>query len=260
MIANQIWQTYRYRATGLEPDYGTDHRGFWYIPLVATLARAGLLSQLDLEWEPPELAEPGLEGAAGLYLLYQTLLGELIGDEALFTFRELGFRDPRPDLRSIGRRRPEVVLVAEKTSLIPFVQRISEELGISTLILGGLPALVSTEFFASALPTGLGRLRVIAYVDFDPGGWIAAESFAGQLRRFGLECTEPEFVVRPERFTREEIELYSIPIPTPTPQIEGKVRAWLARSGGIEGEARVLHADRLRPVERVLEAVREILA
>jgi hypothetical protein len=117
-----------------------------------------------------------------------------------------------------------------------------------------------TELFVAALVERTrGPVQLIAYVDFDAGGWVGGHAFAQQLRRYGVESSEPLFLVRPERFTAEEIALYAIPIPTPTPQIEGKVKAWLAQSGGVNGRAMGIHADHLRPVDRVLAALRELL-
>lgn len=65
--------------------------------------------------------------------------------------QELGFSDPRPDLRRIGSRRPELLLVAEKASLKGYVNKAQAEFGCSTLILGGLPSLLSSEYCARAL-------------------------------------------------------------------------------------------------------------
>lgn len=48
LIANLLWQTVRYRQQGLDPDYGIEHRGYWYVPVVATLARAGMLASEDV--------------------------------------------------------------------------------------------------------------------------------------------------------------------------------------------------------------------
>lgn len=200
--------------------------------------------------------------AEALYALFLEVVGRLVGDDALFTFTELDFRDPRPDLRRIGTTRPEVVLIAEKTSLEKGVQLIADRFGVSTIILGGLPSLLSSEFFSRELRRVLtGPVRLVAYVDFDPGGWVAAQSFGKQLARFGVPSERLDFLVRPERFSQEEeLDLYSIALPAPTPEVAGKVKAWVALSGGIHGQARGLHADHLRPPERAAAAFGEILS
>ena len=63
-----------------------------------------------------------------------------------------------------------------------------------------------------------------------------------------------------EKYSPEEIELFSMPIATPTPQIEGKVQAWLALSGGIQGQPRRLLASSLQPPTRILQEVARRLA
>lgn len=237
LIANQVWQAYRQPA-----DYGTDHRGFWYVPLAATLQRAGFLRSLPGEEDRPH--DP-------VYLLYLDVINDLVGRHRLLTFEELGFRDPRPDLRHIGDRRPDVVLIAEKSSLELALLMIQKE-GVSTLILGGLPSLLSTEYFARALNQP--SVTVFSAVDFDPGGWVAAEGFCQQLTRYGVTVRQLTHLVTPDRFTAQELELYSFPLKTPTPAAAGKVAAWLEKSGGIDGQARGMHADHLRPPERLLAA------
>lgn len=98
-------------------------------------------------------------------------------------------------------------------------------------------------------------LTVIAYVDFDPSGWIAAAGFVKQLARYGYANRRLGYVVRPSRFTKEELDLFSLPLHDTTPQIAGKNRAWLRKSRGIHGEARMIHADHLAPTDRVLAAL-----
>lgn len=261
LIANLIWQTYRWRLNGVCLPYGLDHRGFWYRPIVTTLARAGFDSSSRLDFEPLEdLREPETQLRGGSYSIYLELLNQMIGRDRLFTFRQLGFRDPRPDLRSIGSQRPRVLLIAEKSDLEESVASIRDQYGLSTIILGGLPSLLSSEFMASDLhKNGSGSISLIAYVDFDPGGWIAAEAFADQLRRYGLVVEPPQFVIRPHLFTPEEIELFAMPIPTPTPQIEGKLRAWMEKSGGVNGQPLRLLASSLLPWSRALEEVGRLL-
>lgn len=267
LVANLLWETVR---LGLR-DRGREHRGFWYRTLLPCLVRAGLARQGAAAVERADLLRPFLAGEAlgllealardpseRLYDLLEILAATLVGRDRLFTYRELGFRDPRPDLRRLGERSPDVVVVAEKSTLQEGVEALAGAFGVSTLTLGGLPSLLSTEYFACELQSrGITEVLLVAYVDFDPGGWIAATGLADQLLRYGIRTRGLRYLVRPERFTPEEIELYGLPIPTPTPQIEGKVKAWVRRSGGVQGRPLALHADHLRPVERVVEAFRQ---
>lgn len=266
LLANLVWQTFRLRSSGRDPDYGRDHRSFWYIPAWPVLKRAGLLGEesavgaLDPRVFFEESLEELLRRTMEPYQLLELVLALLVGEYRLCTYAELGFEDPRPDLREVGSVRPGIVVVAEKTSLRSGVSRLAAQFGVSTLILGGLPSLLSTEFFVQALRASWsGPVRLAALVDFDPSGWIAAEGLAGQLERYGVPVEEVRFLVRPERFTAEEVALYRRRLRGSTPQRRGKIRAWVERSGGIGGEAFGLHADHLRPTDRVVAAFREEL-
>lgn len=190
-------------------------------------------------------------------------MGQLIGADQLFTFADLGFKDGGKARRRIGSTRPEVVLVVEKAALADIAWRIHRALGITVVVLGGLPSLQGTEFFVRALRSviGTGSIHAISLVDFDPGGWIASTSFIKQLARFGMTTLgEPLYVVRPECFTAEELALFSIPIEPATPETAGKLQAWLQVSGGIGGEARSIGSEHLLPARRVEDRVAKLMA
>ena len=271
LLANMMWQTKRWREMGrIEViEYGDEHRAYYYDPLKSAIHRAGfsvrlkrvaLPDPLDDRWWRVGAPQLDLRADGSNYREFLDVLGTLVGLEQLFTFQQLGFVEPRPDLRQVGDRLPEVLLLTEKHSLSKYTRLIGQKFGVSSLIMGGLPSLLSSEFFALALSErGVTSIRIIAYVDFDPGGWIAARSFGEQMRRYGIEVTGLEFLVLPPCFSPEEIELHSEAIPMHTPQIRGKVMAWVADSGGIGGEARSMGADHLKPVARVLERFTQLL-
>jgi len=191
------------------------------------------------------------------YSLFLALLAAMVGDYRLFDYTDLGLKEPRPDLRRIGTTHPDVVLVAEKRELDQATDLLGERDDISTLIMGGIPSLLSTEYFAKALRTAhVSTITLIAYVDFDPGGWIAISGLVGQLRRYGVHVRHVGYLIRPERFTENEIDLHAYSVSSTDPQIDGKVKAWVAESGGIHGQERGIHAD-VMPVARVLAAYQE---
>lgn len=249
LIANCLWQTVEQFTHGVPKEYNEEYRGYWY-ELKLTLFRAGFLTRAQLH-----RADNGL-----LWKLYQEVVGTLVGADRLFTFSELGFTDPRPDLRHIGTSRPHILLVAEKASLKSYVTRATREVGCSSLVLGGLPSLLSSEFCARALrEAGVERVVVWALVDYDPFGWIAARALAEQLQRFGLTCLEVRFLMDASCFSAEELRDLSLPIASNNPQVAGKVRAWVAETGGVLGEARGIAADLWRPFERLLARMQEFL-
>jgi len=210
LVESVLWQTVRMRAAGLDPDYNVDIRGYWYRPLVVILTRWGAPEDVaralagQVLGLPPEDEDRSLDlalahGLLGLgesllafggldrYRDYQVIAGRLVGEEELFQYSDLGFEEPRPDLRGIAAERPGVVVLAEKATVKRQVQALAGSFGASWLILGGQASLLVTEFFSKALREVFpGSVRVVAYVDYDPWGWIIARAFAAQLRRYGV--------------------------------------------------------------------------
>lgn len=272
-VESVLWQTVRMRAAGLEPDYNTDFRGYWYRPLLVVLTRLGLLARDEVgRWladgtADPELVrafhamDPDAVGALqgrDFYRDYQVIAGELVGTDGLFRYSDLGFEEPRPDLREIGAERPGVVVLAEKATTRSMVRKLARAFGASSLILGGQASLLVTEFFARALrERWSGPVRIAAYVDYDPWGWIIARAFADQLQRFGVEVEEVGFLVRPARFTDEELRQLPVPLPDTTETVRATVRNWMGETRGVKGRRLGIHADHLRPLERLVRAMEQ---
>ncbi|MBM3464792.1 MAG: hypothetical protein FJX76_22060 [Armatimonadetes bacterium] len=265
LLANLIWQTVRLGQNGRRPDYGRNHRGFYYAPVLPTIMRAGFLGRFSvadlttLALAAPMGGVPTWSTTAGeLFRAFEELVGAMVGDYALFDYTDLGFVDPRSDLRTIGPRRPDVVLLAEKTSVDFLVREVAAHYGISSLILGGQPALVVTECFVRALlEVHRGDVTVVAYVDYDYSGDIVARAFCKQLARYGVAVSRLGFLVRPERFTREELRAWAHVIAPRRVSDRGKLRAWLKAGGGIDGRAYGIGSDHFRGIDRLCAAFEE---
>jgi hypothetical protein len=231
-----LWQAYRLRQAGRGETYGTTNRGFWYRPLLPILRRAGELA------EHPE---------DELYTVYQKACLLMIGQYRLFRYSDLRFPDHRPDLRGIGTKRPEIVLLCEKVSLAPYAQQLGEKFGITWQVFHGQPKLLDSEYLAMRLrETVDGPVHVIAYVDYDYSGWIIAEAFVQQLALYAVRAGSLKYVVTPDRFTAAEISRLAHPI-LATKQQAVKLAAWVEKTGGIDGKPRGLYSNDLVPFERV---------
>lgn len=241
-LSNIIYQTVRYRQQGKTLDgYGTDHSGYLYKPIYSTMVRAGFWKTEDISRMDSKLRND-----------FEVVLNDLVGRDALFTYQQLGFLDD-PSRRHIGDRRPEIVLVLEKTGFRRYAEEFSRRYGISFLITGGMPKLLDSEFLALALAQVVtGPIRIIAFTDFDPAGWALAASLAAHLARYGIQLSGPiVYLVRPEVFTAEEIELFSFDCPMASPATTTYALEWAERSGGIDGKPRGIHANHFQPLERV---------
>lgn len=142
--------------------------------------------------------------------------------------------------------------------MLDSVQRLAARFGVSWIITGGNTKLGGAERLADAL-RGLihGPLQLVAYVDYDPWGWLIADGFAHHLARYGLEITSILHLVTPDRFTAAELRTLSRPLHGKRQEVT-KVRNWVERSGGIGGKPRGIYANHLVPYERVEAAFREL--
>jgi hypothetical protein len=196
------------------------------------------------------------------YELLEHVLTAIVGENALCTFADLGFQEMRPDLRGIGTRMPNVVLLVEKHTLREGVDAVTQALGPSWIIMGGLSTYTATEFFVRALDEAgvQGPLIVLAYVDFDPQGWNVARAFAKHLLRYGQHVAATSYLVRPQRFTKKELKSIALPLVATTPAVRSATLAWIRESGGVDGKGLGIHADHLWPPHRVVQAFNEELA
>lgn len=248
-LANIIYQTVRYRQQGKVLDgYGTDHSSYLYKPIYSIMVRAGFWNSERILRMDPALRKD-----------FEVVLNDLIGRDALFTYQQLGFED-EPSRRHIGDRRPEVVLVFEKTGFRRYAEELSQRFGISYIITAGMPKLLNSEFLAAALArAGGGPIRIIAFTDYDPAGWIIAEALAAQLARYGVESKSIDYLVRAERFTAQEIELFSYACSMGSASLVTAALEWVKKSGGINGLARGMHANHFQPLERVAAELEKLL-
>jgi len=248
LTANVVWETYRLRLRGQNPDYGRDQRGFYYLPVIPILNHAGFLSASPawLGYDDPH------------FKLLERVLAELVGERALLEYRDLGFDEPTLETRRLGSHHPEVLLVLEKHSVEREAMEVARRFGVSVVVLGGQPTWILTEALARMLrPAVPGCVRIIAYVDFDPWGWVIIDSIVRQLARYDVTAEVAGYLVRPSRFTRREIASLAQAIPAPDAATRTKIRDWLRRSGGVHGKGMRLYADFLRDVPRLVQAFRE---
>lgn len=250
LIANVIWQTFT--TPGLA--YGTTFGGFFYLPLQAVLHRAGFLRRAELR-KRSAISDR-------LKRVFWTTIHLMVWRYRFFSYREFGFEDERPGNRLIGKLRPDLLLVVEKgDQLERFGRRLQRQLGCSLHITGGTPKLLDSEYLALDLKAeGVGEVEVLVYGDFDVGGWGVGSGLVKQLKFLGIGCRRRRHVVWPQCFSLEELALYSQPIVTSNTSQAVRLRNWLRQTGGIAGQARSIHANWLKPYERVLARVEEVLA
>jgi len=256
LIANLAYQRLRYRQQGDAREWADSYRGFWYSWVKHTLYHAGFLGDGDLSWPAPEFPDETFQrstsAAQKMYYLVFDVFAALVDTYRLFTFEEFGFVEPKPEFRRIGTVRPEVILVTEKGEFMDWALRLHQEFGVSLRMLSSQPSIIGTEFFAKALrPHVTGPVRVIAYVDYDVGGWIIARAFAKQLEDQGFEVERVDFLIKGDTFTAEEKRLHAKPLATTTAGHRTKARLWFAETNGVDGKMLGIQADHIKPYARL---------
>jgi len=242
LMGNITWQAYSWIKAGKIPLFEGNLRSFWYSHIKPVIARLGL----DLDGQ--------YKAMSGLFTQYTAEYG-------LFCYRDFGFADDNERYRIIGKTNPQVIVCAEKMGHWKTLELLNAQHGITIIALGGQPSQLSTEYFVDELKKVI-NLKETFYIfgitDYDPAGWIIAESFAAQLAVQGIYTIENvEYgdtmsdikdmkkchLIMPEYFTVEEIELNTYPVPQETPEQQTKVKNWIKKGGGINGEAFGLEAD-----------------
>lgn len=251
LIANVIWQVY----CGLYT-YNRTFSGFFYMPLQAILYRAGYLTraQVRAAWRSDAAKDR-------LYKTFCNTVTEMVRECRLFTYRELGFRDEFPDHRLLGDRQPQRILLVEKGDRLgEHARRLQQETGMTLMLLQGMPSLLACEYFVLALrQIYTGPVEIYFYGDFDEAGWDIGPAFIKQLRFYGIECIRLERLVLPLVFSPEEQALYSRPLVPTSPREKGRLERFVRESGGVQGQARGIHANWLQPFERVQARLYQLL-
>lgn len=258
LLGNMALQAYMAAREAWPVTWGRPHRGLYYRPVLPVLRRMGLLvghpgwlarGKDDPEWMARGAVDPH-------YTKLCLVLTALVSS-GVFSYSDLGWEEPRPEMRGIGARHPRVLLLVEKGTLEQEARWLHRTLGISFKITGGLPSFIATEHLVKALREATREpLIVVALVDWDPYGAIIRDSFCDQLRHYGMTIERVVDLVRPDRFTPTELEELSLPLSYDNPRHQGLLENWVRETGGIGGLAFGINSDGLRPVERLAGLVR----
>jgi hypothetical protein len=250
LMANFIWEYYHLMQRGLRHPVMGNIRTFWYI-LKPTLARA-----LQL---PEEQLSPGGISSEKHYAQLLQVFQRMIVRYRLFRFADFDFTDEGERFYALGEKHPEIVLVSEKSGHFRRLQLLQREFGITIISLGGMPSVLTSEYFSQLLQSKLPAskpLKIISIVDYNPSGAIILKSFAAQLAHQGHKhLAAVHNLLTPDIFTPEELKTIVEPIPLKSKADQTKARRWLEAGGGINGqplglesEALVLNPDRFRQV------------
>jgi hypothetical protein len=242
LIRNIIWQAYERIQAGTEPPIGGNLRTFWYLWVKPVLARTS--GNDDAKMDP--------------YDVMLRAFSEMVLSLRLFKYADFDFTDENWENRRIGTLRPEQIVFTEKRGWIRFLREVHEQLGTSTLALGGAPSALTSEYTADHIRQAAGPdklVRLIGVVDYDPAGESIATSFRGQLEACGLAVEGLETLIHPRHYSAAELEMFRFPLPT---KQTTKNERWMERTGGIGGKPFGLESESM-PRARVRELLEQLV-
>jgi len=218
LIKSLIWQDYTLLQQGQLKPFRGNIRSYWYRRVKPVLFRGRA------------------KEAAKKYDAMISQFSLMVQHYYLFHYRDFGFLDENQQHRRLGTANPHIFVVAEKVGHFPLLSDIWDNFGVTVLSLGGMPSVLSTEYFLRELDhTGFGLdAEVITYfiVDFDPAGYSIAENFFKQMRRLGYRGPLSRVdLVHPERMSAEQLELNKFRIAVKA-STKSRVGKWIAEQGG----------------------------
>lgn len=173
-----------------------------------------------------------------------------LAQEGKVRYMDFGLVDQNWENRRIGERHPNVIVFSEKAGWVYFLRQVHERHSVSTIALGGMPSVLSSEYTAAHTLKALDEtglvgepVHLIGIVDWDPSGELVAQTFQRQLARCGLGDSTLDLVVHPRHYTDEERRFFKFPLPKSTRTSND---AWVERTGGVDGGHFGLEAESMR--------------
>lgn len=237
-MANVIWEYFHLIQKGKREPIEGNIRTFWYV-LKPTLNK---VIKIDSRKH---------------YQVMIDVFKKLIVLHKLFKYSDFGFVDQGQHFYSLGERYPHIIFLGEKTGHYLKLKRIQEEYGVTIMASGGMPSVLTAEYFAAELSKKVDfktqSVYLITIVDYNPSGAIIIKSFERQLVRQGIDFYGFSHLLLPQNFTPEELEHITEDIPMASPSDKTKAKNWLKAGGGIAGklkgietEALILDFERMR--------------
>jgi hypothetical protein len=215
-VRNVVWQVYDHIRQGGEP-LDSNIRDFWYFYVKNVVKLLGMYN--------PAIDQAGV---------VNDVLQELVVDDGLFHYRDMGFFDEGSHRRSCGDKTPRIVLFAEKDGQFPEIDRVGRQTGVTVVAFGGSPNAITTDYLVLELAERLNLdeqpLRLYGLVDYDPAGiFRIGLPFINQLEALGAQVEHLYFINQPVNYTPEQID----DLKDPVSRTDQNYQDWLRAGYGI---------------------------
>jgi len=222
LIVSFLWQMIQFiRAGNPSPVKGGNVRSLYY-RLRPVLSRLGLVK--------------GHDG----YKILSERLSEMV-ELKICSYREFGLTDEND--WNIGLYNPNVIIMAEKGAHYKMILLELQDLtGASIIATGGQPSTLTSEYFASAIRKSLDALPpgtpvvILGIVDYDPFGWALLNTFADDMKTFGLPNITLIQLTVPANFTPAELESLHNDIVEDGKTPLSLLKKWMKITNGIDGK------------------------
>lgn len=221
----------------------------------------GNLRSLFYQWIKPVVARlPSLSSRrVDPYDVMLDVLETFVVSLRLFRYRDLELVDENwENCWFSDGRNPHILLFAEKTGFVMFLQQASKKYGINSVALGGSPSHLSTEYLVERMREKLDNIEplvLFSITDHDPSGFFIARAFQMQLENQYVPIIGYHKLIEPAHYTEDELQMFHFPIPS---KYRARIESWMETEGGIGGEPLGLEADSL-PKARLRQVLDEHL-
>lgn len=233
LIANFIWEYYQFMSRGMRPPIQGNIRTFWYL-LKPTLAKLVTIQ------------------GQKQYAIMLDVFQRMAVRHKLFKFRDFDFTDEGQQFYELGDRHPNIILVSEKTGHYKRLQALHKELGFTLIALGGMPSILTTEYFSVSLAKALratkarSGVHILSITDYNPSGAIILKAFTNQLAHEGIRhLASVQNLLLPSHFSPDELQAVTEPLPLKTKADKTKAERWLAAGGGVDGQPLGIESEAL---------------
>lgn len=180
---------------------------------------------------------------------YINTMGENVFQEfvshKIFRYQDFGFKDKTAHLKLLGSGHASLVFFVEKEGLFDkYCRRYHEEYKISVVASNGEPSAIGLEYFSDQLRgKKIKNVGLAGLVDYDPFGYDIFDTYVSFFQTEGFGIKDATLVTSLDLFTAKALAEESVDLVAGYPKKKTQVKNWFAKTGGINGEKRGIHAD-----------------
>lgn len=154
------------------------------------------------------------------------------------------FIDSKAGQALIGRGTASIILYCEKEGLYNFIREAYDKHKISIFCSNGSPSTLSLEGFTDQLKAKkIVNVAIGTLVDYDPSGFIIANTFTEKIASFGLVVRSSTMLTGTSLFTEKALAEDSNELEDTSEGRKTINNEWMKLTNGINGQRRSIHIN-----------------